>query len=36
MEPKCLLIGHTAPILCLAHGSIIEDNAFFVSSSENG
>ncbi|VVC26686.1 Hypothetical protein CINCED_3A013205 [Cinara cedri] len=36
MTPRCLLVGHTAPVLCLAHASIIADNAFFVSSSENG
>lgn len=36
MTPRCLLVGHTAPVLCLAHASIVADNAFFVSSSENG
>lgn len=36
MTPRCLLVGHTAPVLCLTHASINADNAFFVSSSENG
>lgn len=36
MTPRCLLVGHTASVLCIANASIIADNAFFVSSSENG
>ncbi|XP_050439135.1 WD repeat-containing protein 7 isoform X2 [Adelges cooleyi] len=36
MVPRCLLVGHTAPVLCLTYASIIADNGFFVSSSENG
>lgn len=36
MTPKCLLVGHTAPILCLSAASIIQDNNYIVSSSEAG
>lgn len=36
MTPRCLLVGHTAPILCLAKASIILDNNYIVSSSESG
>lgn len=36
MTPRCLLVGHTAPVLCLSRASIIQDNNFLVSSSENG
>lgn len=36
MTPRCLLVGHTAPVLCLSRASIIMDNNFLVSSSENG
>lgn len=36
MTPRYLLVGHTASVLCLAHASIVPDNSFFVSSSENG
>lgn len=36
MTPRCLLVGHTAPVLCLSRASIILDNNFLVSSSENG
>ncbi|XP_037046660.1 WD repeat-containing protein 7 isoform X3 [Bradysia coprophila] len=36
MTPRCLLVGHTAPVLCLAPASIIQDNNFLVSSSESG
>lgn len=36
MTPRCILVGHTAPVLCLAHASILSENTFFVSSSENG
>lgn len=36
MTPKCLLVGHTAPILCLSTASIIQDNNYIVSSSEAG
>lgn len=31
-----LLVGHTAPVLCLSRASIIQDNNFLVSSSESG
>lgn len=33
---NCFLVGHTAPVLCLSRASIIQDNNFLVSSSENG
>lgn len=36
MTPRCLLVGHTAPILCISKASIIQDNNFIVSSSEAG
>ncbi|XP_065202818.1 WD repeat-containing protein 7 isoform X3 [Planococcus citri] len=36
MVPRCLMVGHTAPILCLANGSIVMNNNYIVSSSENG
>lgn len=36
MTPRCLLVGHTAPVLCLSRASIVMDNNFLVSSSENG
>lgn len=36
MTPRCLLVGHTAPVLCLSRASIIQDNNFLVSASENG
>lgn len=36
MVPRCLLVGHTAPILCISKASIIKDNNFIVSSSEAG
>lgn len=36
MTPRCLLVGHTAPVLCLAPASIVQDNNFLVSSSESG
>lgn len=36
MTPRCLLVGHSAPVLCLATASILQDNNFLVSSSENG
>lgn len=36
MTPRCLLVGHTAPVLCLSRASIVQDNNFLVSSSENG
>lgn len=37
MTPRCLLVGHTAPILCMAKASIIQDNNnFIVTSSESG
>lgn len=36
MTPRCLLVGHTAPILCISKASIIKDNNFIVSSSESG
>lgn len=36
MTPRCLLVGHTAPVLCLSRASIIQDNNFLVSSSESG
>lgn len=36
MTPRCLLVGHTAPVLCLSRASIIQDNNFLISSSENG
>ncbi|KAK9511220.1 hypothetical protein O3M35_005820 [Rhynocoris fuscipes] len=36
MTPRCLLVGHTAPILCLSKASVVLDNNFVVSSTENG
>lgn len=36
MNPRCLLVGHTAPILCISKASIIQDNNFIVTSSESG
>ncbi|KAG5899857.1 hypothetical protein JTB14_012325 [Gonioctena quinquepunctata] len=36
MIPRCLLVGHTAPILCLSKASMIQDNNYIVSSSEAG
>lgn len=36
MTPRCLLVGHTAPILCLARASVVSDNNYIVSSSESG
>lgn len=36
MTPRCLLVGHTAPILCISMASIIQDNNYIVSSSEAG
>lgn len=36
MTPRCLLVGHTAPILCIAKASIVQDNNYIVSSSEAG
>lgn len=36
MTPRCLLVGHTAPVLCLSKASIVLDNNFIVSSSESG
>lgn len=36
MTPKCLLVGHTAPILCISKASIIQDNNYIVTSSESG
>lgn len=36
MVPRCLLIGHTASILCLANASIVLNNSYIVSSSESG
>ncbi|GBN36348.1 WD repeat-containing protein 7, partial [Araneus ventricosus] len=34
--PRCLLFGHTAPVLCLSHGSAATDSTLLVSSSEAG
>lgn len=34
--PRCLLFGHTAPVLCLTHGSVAADSTLLVSSSEAG
>lgn len=36
MTPRCLLVGHTAPILCISKASITQDNNYIVSSSEAG
>lgn len=36
MTPRCLLVGHTAPVLCLARASVVSDNNYIVSSSESG
>ncbi|XP_075211701.1 WD repeat-containing protein Rbcn-3B isoform X3 [Lycorma delicatula] len=36
MTPRCLLVGHTAPILSLAKASILSDNNYIVSASESG
>lgn len=36
MTPRCLLVGHTAPILCISKASILQENNFIVSSSESG
>lgn len=36
MTPRCLLVGHTAPILCISKASILQDNNYIVSSSEAG
>ncbi|KAK5648439.1 hypothetical protein RI129_003331 [Pyrocoelia pectoralis] len=36
MTPRCLLVGHTAPVLCISKASIIQDNNYIVSSSEAG
>ncbi|XP_049847123.1 WD repeat-containing protein 7 isoform X2 [Schistocerca gregaria] len=36
MFPRCLLVGHTAPVLCLAKASVVLDNNYIVSSSESG
>ncbi|XP_045461740.1 WD repeat-containing protein 7 isoform X6 [Harmonia axyridis] len=36
MTPRCLLVGHTAPILCISKASIVQDNNYIVSSSEAG
>lgn len=36
MTPRCLLVGHTAPIMCLSRASVIMEQNFIVSSSESG
>lgn len=36
MIPRCLLVGHTAPILCISKASILKENNFIVTSSEAG
>lgn len=36
MTPRCLLVGHSAPIVCLSTASIVQDNNYIVSSSEAG
>ncbi|CAH1117289.1 unnamed protein product [Phaedon cochleariae] len=36
MTPRCLLVGHTAPILCISRASMVPDNDYIVSSSEAG
>lgn len=36
MTPRCLLVGHTAPVLCISKASKIQDNNYIVSSSEAG
>lgn len=36
MNPRCLLVGHTAPITCLSRASVIMEQSFIVSSSECG
>lgn len=34
--PKCLMIGHTSVVNCLARAGSTKDEEFIVSSSENG
>lgn len=36
MTPRCLLVGHTAPIMCLSRASVIMEQNYIVSSSESG
>lgn len=36
LTPRCMLFGHTAPVLCLVNGSLAIDNNILVSSSEAG
>lgn len=36
MSPRCLLVGHTAPIMCLSRASVIMEQNYIVSSSESG
>lgn len=36
MTPRCLLVGHTAPIMCLSRASVVMEQNFIVSSSESG
>lgn len=36
MMPRCLLVGHTAPVLCISKASVVQDNNYIVSSSEAG
>ncbi|XP_042231917.1 WD repeat-containing protein 7-like isoform X3 [Homarus americanus] len=36
LTPRCLLVGHTASVVCLAQGGNARGTSFVVSSSENG
>lgn len=36
MTPRCLLVGHTAPIMCLSRASVVMEQNYIVSSSESG
>lgn len=36
MTPRCLLVGHTAPVLCLSRASLATEQNYIVSSSESG
>ncbi|KAK4313733.1 hypothetical protein Pmani_014954 [Petrolisthes manimaculis] len=36
LTPRCLLVGHTAAVTCLAQGGKAHGTSFIVSSSENG
>ncbi|CAL4059561.1 unnamed protein product [Meganyctiphanes norvegica] len=36
LTPRCMLIGHTASIMCLVQGSVTSGTSYIISSSENG